>query len=354
MRRGPDHRRAVRGRRLDRRAGAAAELQSAARGQGHRLRAGFRWPLQAHVDDVRQEHRRGARENEGGARRGSRALQAPGRGAQAPGRYRASVDRRALVRRERARAEARRRDRVERRLAARGGEGARDLSRDVQAAAPSARAGIGQRRDAALALIAGASFPQSVGVGRRLFLTAERPVYSAPMAAQRKVLLSIAITSFASLAAGCVFVVPEDQLAGQFAAAETLGPRHDAERLPPLETRRFENVAESTEIVGDVQVIFARYENTFAKIARAYDIGYNALRRANPGVDDWLPGEGTPIYLPTSSILPSAPREGILINLPAMRLYHFEPARDSDEGEREVTITMHPIGIGREGWSTPT
>jgi len=174
------------------------------------------------------------------------------------------------------------------------------------------------------------------------------------MAAQRKVLLSIAITSFASLAAGCVFVVPEDQLAGQFAAAETLGPRHDAERLPPLETRRFENVAESTEIVGDVQVIFARYENTFAKIARAYDIGYNALRRANPGVDDWLPGEGTPIYLPTSSILPSAPREGILINLPAMRLYHFEPARDSDEGEREVTITMHPIGIGREGWSTPT
>src|SRR5690606_21988852 len=118
--------------------------------------------------------------------------------------------------------------RVERRLADRGGEGARDLSRDVQTAAPSARAGIGQRRDAAFALIAAASRPQGVGVRRRLFLTVERPVYSAPMAAQRRVLLSIAITSFASLAAGCVFVVPEDQLAGQFAASEAPGPRHDA------------------------------------------------------------------------------------------------------------------------------
>ena len=112
-----------------------------------------------------------------------------------------------------------------------------------------------------------------------------------------------------SVAAGCVFVVPDDQPAeAHFAAARELsGPDAEAPRLPPLETRRFA-AAESTEFLGEAQVLFARYENTFAKIAREYNVGYDALRRANPGVDDWLPGEGTPVYLPTSSILPSSPR----------------------------------------------
>src|SRR5690606_6005316 len=62
----------------------------------------------------------------------------------------------------------------------------------------------------------------------------------------------------------------------------------------------------------------------------------------------------TPVYLPTSSILPPSPREGILINLPAMRLYYFDAPREREDGEREVSVTVHPIGIGREGWATPT
>jgi len=174
------------------------------------------------------------------------------------------------------------------------------------------------------------------------------------MAAQTRALLSITILSLTSLAAGCVFVIPESLTTEHFVVEEALAPSHDAPRLPPLETRHFEKVAESDELVGEVQVIFARYENTFAKIARAYDVGYDALRRANPGVDDWLPGEGTPIYLPTSSILPAGPRDGIVINLPAMRLYYFDAPSERDDGEREVSITVHPIGIGREGWATPT
>ena len=35
----------------------------------------------------------------------------------------------------------------------------------------------------------------------------------------------------------------------------------------------------------------------------------------------YLPGEATPVYLPTQTVLPDAPREGIVINVPAMRLY---------------------------------
>ena len=45
-------------------------------------------------------------------------------------------------------------------------------------------------------------------------------------------------------------------------------------------------------------------------------------------------------------LLPDAPRDGIVINLPEMRLYFFaEPGADPE---------TFPIGIGREGWTTPT
>jgi L,D-transpeptidase ErfK/SrfK len=88
------------------------------------------------------------------------------------------------------------------------------------------------------------------------------------------------------------------------------------------------------------------------------------MRRANPGVDQWLPGEGTPIYLPTQSILPEAPRDGIVINVPAMRLFYFTTERGTTErGTTEggteagaadvVKVSSHPIGIGTQGWATP-
>ena len=156
------------------------------------------------------------------------------------------------------------------------------------------------------------------------------------------------LAGWALASAGCVFVVPPEELAEASAAAEVLAPDPSAPRMSPLDTLHFEGVADSTEMIGAVQVLFTRYENTFTAIAREYGLGNAALRRANPSVDHWLPGEGTPVYLPTSSILPQAPREGILINLPSMRLYFFE--RD---GEDAASITTYPIGIGREGWATP-
>ena len=92
--------------------------------------------------------------------------------------------------------------------------------------------------------------------------------------------------------------------------------------------------------------IDAVYEDTFSDIGRIYDLGYEELRAANPGVDPWLPGAGTRIQLPMRFILPPGPREGVVINLPELRLYYYP------KGEQRV-IT-HPLGIGREGWETPT
>jgi L,D-transpeptidase ErfK/SrfK len=117
----------------------------------------------------------------------------------------------------------------------------------------------------------------------------------------------------------------------------------------PTPSDRFLLPAQGTDVVGRVQVTSARYEDTLLDIARRYDLGYEEIIAANPGVDPWLPGAGTRVVLPTQFVLPGGAREGLVLNLASMRLFYFpEPG----PGEAAEVIT-HPIGIGREGWLTP-
>jgi L,D-transpeptidase ErfK/SrfK len=76
------------------------------------------------------------------------------------------------------------------------------------------------------------------------------------------------------------------------------------------------------------------------------------VRRANPGVDPWLPGEGTRIVLPTQWVLPDAPPEGIVVNVAAMRLFYFPKPAKNQKNPQRVVIT-YPIGVGKVGWETP-
>ena len=99
------------------------------------------------------------------------------------------------------------------------------------------------------------------------------------------------------------------------------------------------------DVVGEVQVIKARYEDTFADIGTAKELGYLEMVAANPGVDPWLPGEGTEIILPTRFILPPGPREGIVINLAEYRMYYYPKGQN--------VVHTFPLGIGREGWGSP-
>lgn len=105
-------------------------------------------------------------------------------------------------------------------------------------------------------------------------------------------------------------------------------------------------IDEYSDMVGEVRVVAARHEDTFVKLAREHNVGYEELRRANPDVDAWLPGEGTPVTIPSRFVLPRAERRGIVINLPELRLYYFP----DEDGRRVIT---HPISIGRMDWSTP-
>jgi L,D-transpeptidase ErfK/SrfK len=109
-------------------------------------------------------------------------------------------------------------------------------------------------------------------------------------------------------------------------------------------------VQKDSDLVGRVQVTIARHEDTLPDLARRFNVGYEEIVRANPGVDPWLPGEGTRIVLPTRFVLPDAPREGLVINLAAMRLFYYLPRKDKNA---PLEVETHPIGIGKVGWSTP-
>jgi L,D-transpeptidase ErfK/SrfK len=117
----------------------------------------------------------------------------------------------------------------------------------------------------------------------------------------------------------------------------------------PVLTDRFVLPSEETDVIGDLQIVYARYEDTLADFARDYGLGFDEIVAANPGVDPWLPGEGTKVILPTQYVLPEAPRNGLVLNLASLRLFYYpEPEADGEQ----VVIT-HPVGIGREGWRTP-
>jgi L,D-transpeptidase ErfK/SrfK len=148
--------------------------------------------------------------------------------------------------------------------------------------------------------------------------------------------------------------MPPREIEAPPAAVVPSAPDPAAPRLEALDSRHHELAVADDALIGETQVIFARYENTFSAIGRTYDLGYEEMRRANPGVDQWLPGAGTPIYLPTAIVLPETPREGIVINVPAMRLFYYTREKAAVDGApAAIEVATYPIGIGAEGWATP-
>ena len=81
-------------------------------------------------------------------------------------------------------------------------------------------------------------------------------------------------------------------------------------------------------------------------IAKKYNVGFLALLQANPGVDPYVPRAGSVLTIPLQTLLPDAPREGLVLNLAELRLYYYPPGRSE--------VTVYPIGIGQLGGDTIT
>jgi L,D-transpeptidase ErfK/SrfK len=117
----------------------------------------------------------------------------------------------------------------------------------------------------------------------------------------------------------------------------------------PVYAEVYELPPEGYDVIGSVSTITARYEDTLVDIARRHGLGYYDLVRANPGVNVWLPGEGTEIVLPSRFVLPPGPRRGLVLNLAEYRMYYFPEAKPG----QPAYVYTYPMSIGRMDWETP-
>ncbi len=163
----------------------------------------------------------------------------------------------------------------------------------------------------------------------------------------RTVPITLLILVVAAASALSPSLAEDDPTGDVTEAEESADSEEDADavmRTTDRQLHRF-RIADGVDLVGHEQRASARAEDTLLDVGKRFAVGYEQIRMANPGVDTWLPGEGTEIRIPSRYILPDAPREGIVVNLAEMRLYHYP--------EGEDVVEIFPVSIGRMDWSTP-
>ena len=121
--------------------------------------------------------------------------------------------------------------------------------------------------------------------------------------------------------------------------------------LPPARVERIETheftLAKDDSLVGQLASVPVREGDTLSDIARHYGLGLEQLSAANPELEPWTPQANYKVVLPLQFILPDAPRKGVVVNLASMRMFHFSAAKNA------TNLMTYPVGIGKEGRSTP-
>lgn len=113
-----------------------------------------------------------------------------------------------------------------------------------------------------------------------------------------------------------------------------------------IETHQFQ-LSGGENVVGTIAAVYTRENDTLSDIARHFGLGFNDISLANPAITPWTPKPGSRVILPLQFILPDAPHKGIVLNLANMRLFYYPKKQPG-------TVVTYPVGIGRQGWSTPT
>ena len=77
-------------------------------------------------------------------------------------------------------------------------------------------------------------------------------------------------------------------------------------------------------MVGALQTYVVEDGDTILDVGRHFDLGYNEMIAANPGVDPWRPAPGEVLIIPSEYVLPASGHQGLVVNIPEMRLYYFK------------------------------
>jgi L,D-transpeptidase ErfK/SrfK len=86
---------------------------------------------------------------------------------------------------------------------------------------------------------------------------------------------------------------------------------------------------ELSPVLGVSRAVVIGKGDTLLDVAERARVGFGQVVQLNPGVDVWIPEAGTRVALPTEYILPDAPKSGLVINLPEMRLYDWHGGIDA-------------------------
>ena len=103
--------------------------------------------------------------------------------------------------------------------------------------------------------------------------------------------------------------------------------------------------AKNTDLIGRFRTHTVKPGETLLDIARTYDLAITALSAFYPEKDPWLLEAGSQLRIPAIWILPPSKKRGIVINVPEMRLYYFNP--------KKGTVRTHPVTVGEEETPTP-
>lgn len=98
-------------------------------------------------------------------------------------------------------------------------------------------------------------------------------------------------------------------------------------------------------VIGALRQHTIKPKETLLDVARIHGLGFHEIEILYPAIDPWIPKAGTKLTIPTLWILPPTKRQGIVVNIPELRLYRFFP--------KTRTVTTYPVGIGDLETETP-
>jgi len=145
-----------------------------------------------------------------------------------------------------------------------------------------------------------------------------------------------------------LFVLVSVTLSAAAAEAARWTEESFATRIPVRFPYSASESASGAPVVGQLKTYVVEEGDTLLDVGRYFDLGYNEMVAANPGIDPWLPPPGEVLVIPTEFILPESEHRGIVVNIPEMRLYQFGGGNAG-----QAVVTTYPVGLGRDDWQTP-
>ncbi len=156
----------------------------------------------------------------------------------------------------------------------------------------------------------------------------------------KKSALSLIVVFGLMLLSGCQTMSALFSDQREMAAIELSEPQANTVAIHEFE------LTDGDNMVGTMAAIDTRENDALPDIARHFGLGYNDISIANASISPWTPKAGSRVLLPVQFILPDSAHQGITLNLANMRLFYYPK-------KQQTKVYTYPVGIGRQGWSTP-